>query len=83
MKPVTTQHTNCVFRLVGGTKENDLPLYREIQPDTSYIHYSTWKLTDEERALIKDGGYIELAVWGQGHPPVSLMAVSSELVNEQ
>lgn len=72
MKPVRTKHTNQVFKLSGGTEENDLPVERVINRDGSITLRSTWVLNEYERQAIADGGNIDLVVWGAGHPPVEL-----------
>jgi hypothetical protein len=71
MKPIRTSHTNQVFKLEGGTEENDLPVERYIEEDGSVLLASVWELTDEERKWIAEGGRIRLTVWGTGHPPVA------------
>lgn len=72
MKPVTTEFTNQVFKLSGGTDENDLPIQRMIEPDGSITLTSSWELTDDERQQIADGAKINLVIWGSAHPPVAL-----------
>lgn len=72
MKPIRTVDTNSVFKLRGGTEENDLPLSRIHHEDGSITNCSTWELTDEERQAIAAGANIDLFVWGFNHPPVSL-----------
>lgn len=37
---------------------------------------SLWRPTPEELALLKAGGAVELHVFGAGHPPVALGAVT-------
>lgn len=81
MKPIRTADTNTVFKLQGGTEENDLPLSRIRHEDNTVTLCSTWELTEEERAAIAGGANIELYVWGERHPPVSL-AVSDEFTSD-
>lgn len=74
MRPVPTTRTNKTYVLLGGTRENDLPV--EVgSEDGRPVIMSTWALTDEERASVAAGANIELTVWGSGQPPVALMVV--------
>ena len=55
---------------VGG-----LPFVREYDRDTGLDCYvSRWQPDEGDRATIAAGGSILLRVYGNGHPPVSLMA---------
>jgi hypothetical protein len=67
MKPRRTEISNQVFSLPGGTEDNDLWLHNDGER-----LISCWQLTDEERSAIADGALIELVVWGQGAPPVTI-----------
>lgn len=84
LKPAKTVLSSYIFKLPGGTKENDLPV--EVRTTTTTpgitdtVLSSTWVPTDEQRALIADGANIELLVWGEGHPPVALELTDVELV---
>lgn len=69
MKARRTWVSNKVFRLPGGTEDNDLWLYEEETDEGTHLR-STWVPTDEERKAIAEGANIELVVWGEGHPPV-------------
>jgi len=69
--------SNAVFRLEGGNEDNDLWCERFVSEDGSVALLSTWDLSEEERAAIATGGTIELAVYGEGHPPVSLVVGAS------
>lgn len=72
MKPRRTHNSNKVFKLPGGTEDNDL--WIEVKEDEEHyiVLASTWVPTDEERERIANGENIELMVWGQGHPPVAM-----------
>lgn len=72
MRPRRTWISNAVFRLLGGNEDNDLWLYREEDEQQGTLLRSTWEPTDEEREAIANGENIELIVWGDGHPPVSM-----------
>jgi hypothetical protein len=62
-----------VFKLPGGTEDNDLWVERlEAEGTGETILGSTWVPTDEERKAIADGANIELLVWGTAQPPVSV-----------
>lgn len=75
VKPRRTQASDKVFRLPGGTEDNDLwvTTYDEDDVDQGGPAIgSTWEPTDDERQAIADGANVELIVWGTGHPPVAL-----------
>lgn len=93
MKPRRTPRSNKVFRLVGGTEDNDLwvetTTHEGLPCITLHVHKgledehpvvtSTWELTPEERELIAAGQNIELTVWGEGTPPVALCVTDEPL----
>jgi hypothetical protein len=70
-----TATTNKTFKLPGGTEENDLPVTVGEEDGHPTIS-SFWLPTDEERAKLAAGAYVELTVWGQGTPPVALRVSS-------
>src|SRR4051794_35539029 len=72
VKPIRTIDTNRIFKLVGGTDDNDLPVFQAEDEDGTPVLISTWELTDEERIALVAGGHVELLVWGIGTPPVAL-----------
>jgi len=72
MKPRRTVLSDKVFRLPGGTEDNDLWTITYGPEDGGPCIGSTWVPTDEERQRIADGTNIELVVWGEGHPPVAV-----------
>lgn len=72
MKPRRTHLANFVYRLDGGTEDNDLWVHKSVDAEGFPISRSCWVPIDEERAAIAAGANIELAVWGPEHPPVSL-----------
>lgn len=74
MKPRRTHFSNRTFGLPGGNEDNDLWLH-----DDGETLASTWELDEDERRAIAAGHNIELAVWGRGHPPVSLRVVNHAL----
>lgn len=71
MKPRRVPTSNFTFTLPGGNEDNDLWV-EKTDLDGAPAIISTWELDDDERAAIAAGGTLELAVWGAGHPPVSL-----------
>jgi hypothetical protein len=73
VRPRRTVTSDHLFRLPGGTEDNDLfvTLYPADEVSGPAIG-STWEPTDEERAAIAGGANIELVVWGTGQPPVVL-----------
>lgn len=73
MRPRRTVTSDQVYRLPGGTEDNDLWVTNYPADEVSGPAIgSTWELTPEERAAIAAGANIELVVWGTGHPPVVL-----------
>lgn len=70
MKARRTHRSTTVFRLPGGTEDNDLWVEPMAAEDGSPVLGSTWEPTAEERQAIADGANIELLVWGEGTPPV-------------
>jgi hypothetical protein len=75
MKPIPTPETNVVYKLPGGTEENNLPTFQGLNDHGEKVIRSTWELDAEERKAIAQGGTIELCVWGEGTPPVSLAVI--------
>jgi hypothetical protein len=75
MRPRRTVTSSQVFRLEGGTEDNDLwvTLYgpEDDTADAPCIG-STWVPTEKEREEIAAGANIELVVFGTGHPPVTM-----------
>ena len=66
MLPIRTERSN--FTYLGPSPEvGDLPCRRE-----DGVVYSTWELTHEERIAIGEGANIELGIWHEPIPPVSL-----------
>lgn len=72
LRPRRTHDSNFVFRLEGGTEDNDLWV-EVINPGGPGQRFtSTWELTDEQRKMIAAGANIDLHVWSRGHPPVAV-----------
>lgn len=71
MKPRRTPSSNAVFRLEGGNEDNDLWVRRGIE-DGEHTISSVWEISEDERRAIAEGSNIELCVWGDATPPVSL-----------
>lgn len=72
MKPAILDRPDIIFRLVGGTDENNLHVERALDSGQQPVLVSTWELSDEERDLLASGSRIQLVVWGLTHPPVAL-----------
>lgn len=67
-----------VFRLAGGTEDNDLFVHLEEPCEelpTGAVR-SYWQPDDEELRVLRDGGYLELAVLGVPPPPVAMRVVT-------
>lgn len=72
MKPRRTHISNRVFRLDGGTEDNDLWVTNYGPEDGGPVQGSVWEPTDDERKAIAEGANVELLVFGDGHPPVAM-----------
>lgn len=73
MNPVKTKKTTTIFKLDGGTEENDLPVeVAEADGSEVKVFISTWEPSIKEREEIFLGKNVELIVWGTGHPPVEV-----------
>lgn len=70
MRPRRTPSSNFVYRLPGGTEDNDL--HCRVEAEGTPCVASVWDLEPHERAAIGAGANIELTVIGGGHPPVQL-----------
>lgn len=71
MKPVRTPDTDTNYQLRGGTSANDLPCRRVERG----LILSEWDLTKAERLALARGARIELAIYTEPIPPVSLTVV--------
>jgi hypothetical protein len=72
MRQKRTPTTNHVFELPGGNEDNSLFVEIHVDEAGNPVITSVWDLDDDERALIAQGGTIELHVWGTGTPPVAV-----------
>lgn len=72
MKPIRTPTTTTVFKLPGGTDENDLPAEIVIDQDGRLVLETAWQPTAAELEAIVNGAPVTLRVWGEQHPPVSV-----------
>lgn len=71
MRPRRTHRSNQVFRLQGGTEDNDLWVELTTSDEGPCIR-SVWELTDDERRRVAEGENVYLVTWGRGTPPVAL-----------
>lgn len=78
MKPRRTVLSNRVYRLDGGTEDNDLWATYGLEDGDGTIT-SVWEPTDEERRQIAGGANIALTTWGSGTPPVALRTTKVQL----
>jgi hypothetical protein len=76
MRPRRTPTSTTVFRLAGGTEDNDLWVRQGDTDGDPWIE-SVWELDEDEIVAIAAGGTIELRVFGRGTPPVSLAVGAS------
>jgi hypothetical protein len=81
MMPRRHAGSNVVFRLPGGTEDNDL--WSEVTNGSDGIQIrSLWVPSDEERKQIAEGANIELIVWGGTHPPVAVVIADKKPLRE-
>ncbi|HEV8670994.1 MAG TPA: hypothetical protein VGS01_09705 [Candidatus Limnocylindria bacterium] len=79
MQPIRTKATTGNYGAPPGSSDvSGLPYYRTYN-ETMYpgakvpVIHSTWDLTENERKAIANGAKIELAIYGEPIPPVSLI----------
>lgn len=72
MRPRRTHLSTNVYRLEGGTEDNDLWTTLYGPADGGPAIGSTWEPTVAERAAIANGANIELLVFGDAQPPVNV-----------
>ena len=72
MKPRRTPLSTTVFRLPGGTEDNDLWVTEYGSEKGGRAIGSVWELTPEGRAEVYAGANVELVVFGGSQPPVTL-----------
>jgi hypothetical protein len=81
VKPRRTPSSNTVFRLPGGTEDDDLwtcVTHDALDPSQTVI-CSVWELSDEERQAIADGANVELAMYSGVQPPMVLQTTTEPL----
>lgn len=75
MKPIKPSNSNFTYTAPLGM-DNCEDLHVHVQHQDGYrIISSVWEPSPEERALIARGGNIQLNVFGDSHPVVSLQAL--------
>ena len=67
-----THFTTRVFRLPGGTEDNDLWVYDMADGQNNHVIVSVWEPSQKEREAIANGENIRLLIWGDGIPPIAL-----------
>jgi hypothetical protein len=79
MRPIRTKATTGTYGKPRGSRDvGGLPYYRT-SDDLMFpghvlpVIHSTWDLNDAERKAIANGAKIELAIYGEPIPPVSLI----------
>ncbi len=73
MKPVKFAEAEIVYR--GPTAEIGDLWCQRVRPGQIR---SVWEFTDEERAVIADGGRVELVLFNEPIPPISLNVLLEE-----
>lgn len=79
MKARRTIFSTRVFKLPGGTEDNDLWVYDIADDDGCNVIASVWEPTPEERKAIANGENIRLLVWGRGIPPFAMDTTNEPL----
>jgi hypothetical protein len=79
MKPRRTHESTSVYRLPGGTEDNDLWVTADVDDGGHPVVCSTWVPTDEERALLAAGENVELVIWGTAVPPLAMRTTAVSL----
>jgi hypothetical protein len=74
MRPRKTENSNMVYSLPGGNEDNDMHCQR-LKPGSIL---SVWDFTDEERKLIAEGYNVELVIYTEPIPPVSMAVTPAQ-----
>lgn len=76
MKPVMFQGVTSVYVIPGAEEDSKLPVQETVVQDADLgmqkARISVWELTDEERQMIADGGYVALQIIGEDQPPIAM-----------
>jgi hypothetical protein len=83
VKPRRTVRSTTVFRLAGGTEDNDLWVEPRVDESERPVLSSTWEPSPQERVAIAGGQNVELLVWGAGTPPVAVSVTDVEIVGKR
>lgn len=67
-----THFSTRVFRLPGGTEDNDLWVCDMADARGNQVIASVWEPTKKERERIANGENIRLLIWGSGIPPIAV-----------
>lgn len=73
MRPVKVAQSNIVYR--GPTAEIGDLWCQRVSPGQIA---SVWEPSDEERQLLAEGGRVELVLWSEPIPPISLAVLAPE-----
>lgn len=79
MRPRRTHNSTRVFRLLGGTEDNDLWVYDLADDDGDNVICSVWVPSLEEREAIANGYNIRLMSWGTSIPPYAIDITDEKL----
>lgn len=91
MRARKTPSSNRVYRLAGGTEDNDLHVRTgaalDAVPSDDPCHgmpyvASVWQPDDAERAALATGSNLELTIIGNGVPPLMLLVTDEQPVGE-
>jgi hypothetical protein len=77
VRPIKTQQSNFVYR---GPSDEVGDLW--VQRDGRGGVFATYELTDADRAMLAEGGHLELGVYNEPIPPVSLRAMPAGTVTK-
>lgn len=70
MKPTTFEEANV--QLTGGPGILNLPVFRRLESDGTWIVTSCWTLSEAEKLEVLATGCVYLSIQGVTHPPVLL-----------
>lgn len=73
LKPRRTHRSTKVWRLPGGTEDNDLWVEERVAEGDVPVQASTFVPTEKQRSRIAAGENIEVLIWGSGQPPIAVV----------
>jgi hypothetical protein len=83
MESKQTKSCSIIFKLEGGTKENDLHGYRTLDTNNNIVSCGVFTPNEEERIEIANGARIVVAIWGKTVPPMNVIIIHDEDVESE